>query len=190
MPVLLHTGLVVANAQRPQLWDHRAEEGHPGRGLEVQDGCTDVLAGECERGVGLRLNLAVPGGVAQRLRQPHRQPGISQDRLHELAGTAAAGVLRVLRSWLRVEDARTHCGVQRADGRAAMLGSGACSRPQQTQPCVVPGLVRRRKVRVVVDMSVDQPQRDEPPVHRVVPLRLHYAHPLLVIQAKGHTGSK
>ena len=50
--------------------------------------------------------------------------------------------------------------------------------PQQAQARGVPGLVLRREVRVVVDVRVEDSQRDESPVHSVVTLGGDHAHPL------------
>ena len=81
-------------------------------------------------------------------------------------------------------------GVQRGHRLAAVLRAGPGRHPQEPEPGGVTGFVLRREVGVVVDAGVDQPQRDEPPVHRVVALRLTWRTHLLVIHAKGQTGSK
>ena len=80
--------------------------------------------------------------------------------------------------------------VQRADGVGAVLGARPGGHPQQPQARGVAGLVLGREVGGVVDVRVEQPQRDEPPVDGVVPLGGDLRTHLLVIQAKGQTGSK
>ena len=69
--------------------------------------------------------------------------------------------------------------------RAAVLGAHPRRDPQQPQPGGVPGLVLGREVGVVVDVRVEDAQRDEPPVHPVVALRGDHADPLA-----GHPGER
>ena len=98
-------------------------------------------------------------------------------------GSAASGALSKMRAPI--------AGVQRADRVPAVLGPGPRGDPQQPQPGGVAGFVLGREVAVVVDVGVDQPQRDEPPVDGVVALRgCTVRTHLLVIQANGQTGSK
>ena len=53
----------------------------------------------------------------------------------------------------------------------------------EPEPGGVASFVLGRKMRVVIDLGIDQAQRDEPPVHGVIALLLHLPHPLA-----GHPG--
>jgi len=53
--------------------DHRAEERDPVRGLEVDDRSADVFAGQYERLLAVRADLAVPGLLVQGIGQVGRQ---------------------------------------------------------------------------------------------------------------------
>src|SRR5258708_21116496 len=75
-----------------QAADHRAEERHPGRRLELDDRRPDVLAGQRERLVGLTLDLGVERGVVQGAGQLRRQAGVGRDRLRRSPGAPAAAV--------------------------------------------------------------------------------------------------
>src|SRR5690349_5197235 len=68
--------------------------------------------------------------------------------------------------------------VERSDGGPSVLGPRLRRDPQQPQSRGMPLLVAGREVAVVVDPSVDQAQRDEPPVDGVLPLCGNHAHPL------------
>src|SRR5882724_6115934 len=66
-----------------------------------------------------------------------------------------------------------------------MRGPDLGGDPQQSQARGVPGFVLRREVGVVVDVRVDDSQRNEPPVHLVVALSGDDANPLA-----GHPGER
>ena len=67
---------------------------------------------------------------------------------------------------LSVADAGAERFVEGADPVAAVLGSDPGGDAEQSEPGRVPGFVAGREVALVVDLRVDHPQRDEPPVHR------------------------
>ena len=66
-----------------------------------------------------------------------------------------------------------------------VLGPRPRRHSQQPQPGGMPLLIAGGEVAVVVDRGVDHPQRDEPPVDGVVPLRGDHADPLA-----GHPGER
>ena len=115
--------------------------------------------------------------VVQRVRQVERA---GRRRQHGARTRARLAAPR--RGSTSARASRT-CGC-RAPRRAAPTASRPCSARARAatrssrRPGGVPGLVLRREVRVVVDVRVDQPQRDEPPVHAVVALRGDLPHPL------------
>ena len=74
-----------------QAADHRAEEPDAARGLEVDDRCPDVLAGQRQGLVRLAAQLGVERGVVQRVGEFGRQAGPRQDVLEE--GPDAAGLI-------------------------------------------------------------------------------------------------
>src|SRR3954452_472116 len=161
--------------------DHRAEERDPVRGLEVDDRSADVLAGQHERLLTLRADFVVPGPLlVQRIGQVGAQTGLAQDRLDELPGAAPLTVLLLvgdIGGCRTVENVRSEDRLERVQRLRTVLGARPSGHPQKPQPGRVPSFVLRRKVRVVIDVGVDQPQRDETPVHGETPLGLHHPDP-------------
>src|SRR3954447_9696376 len=161
--------------------DHRAEERDPVRGLEVDDRSADVLAGEHERLLSVRADFVVPGPLfVQRIGQVGWQTGLAQDRLDELPGAAPLTVLLLVGDigwWRTVENVRSEDRLERVQRLRTVLGARPSGHPQKPQSGRVPSFVLRRKMRVVIDVGVDQPQRDETPVHGETPLGLHHPDP-------------
>ena len=107
-----------------------------------------------------------------------RQPGGLEDRGDEVRGAAALAVGGGVRRRRAARRSLAHRRVEPADGVAAVLVAGARRHPQQAQARGVAGLVLGRELGVVVDVGVEQPQRDEPPVDGQVALGRHRPQPL------------
>ena len=158
--------------------DDWAEECGTGGGFEMDDRRADVLAGERERLIRLGADLGVERGVVRRVSQLEGQPRFGQDRFHKTPGATVITSRNVVgRVRCGVEDVRPESGVKRPDRLPTMLCPRLGGDSQQPQPGRMTGFILGREMGVVVDIGVDHPQRDEPPVHRVVPLRHDKADP-------------
>ena len=124
--------------------------------------------------------VGIQARVLKELGSKHEMVVYGEDRLHELPRPAQLThhTLTPVPIGSGVKDVSAQRGIQRCHRLASVLSSRASSYPQEPKPGSVPRFVLRREVRVVVHLGVNQTQRDEPPVHRVLAPGRHLPHPL------------
>ena len=187
------------NEASPTTWSHR-RTASSGLGSRLITGPKKATpSGGCTWMIGVPTSLPVSASASSvsarsslvevRVVEGGDEAGVQPEPAEQLPHAVRVGPARAGRPPAArgrgLEDPLAHRPVERPDRLRAVRGPHRRGHPEQPEPGRVPRLVLRREVRVVVDRRVEQPQRDEPPLHRVRPLLAHQADPLA-----GHPGER